>query len=84
MTDYLFQEELYSIPTPVLVIIPRPWHKILESERALLAKILGSVRLSMESVSIQCEPQINVENLKALNPGKMLIFGSKVSDGITP
>jgi hypothetical protein len=84
MNEYLYQEELYQIATPVLVVLPRPWHKILDHEKALLVKILGSVRLSMDAVLIQFQPESNVENMKALNPGKVLIFGSKMSNDIPP
>ena len=84
MNQYLFNEDLYHIPTPVLVVLARPWHKILDDEKALLAKILGSVRLSMESVMIQFHPQITVDEMRAINPGKALVFGSKMSGEIQP
>lgn len=73
---------MYDIASPVLVIIPRPWHNILEAERALLTRILGSVRLKAASVLVQHRPQVTMEQLKAFQPGKVLIFGSSFEPGI--
>jgi len=80
----LYQEEIYSVPTPVIVVLPRVWHDILEDDRALLAKILGSVRISMDSVLIVTRNNISKDGLAALNPGKVLIFGVPVQEDIKP
>jgi hypothetical protein len=80
--SYLYQEDLYTIPAPVIVVLPRPWHNILDSEKALLAKILGSVRVSIESVNIVVQASFSVESLLALKAQKILVFGSSVSAGI--
>jgi hypothetical protein len=82
--EYLYQEDLYHIPGSVIVIVSRPWHKILEDERALLAKILGSVRVGMGSVTIQSMPTVKIESLKAFGPQKVLIFGASVEGEIKP
>jgi hypothetical protein len=78
MLEHLFQEDLYTIPPSLVIIVPKPWHNILEDEKALLTKILGSVIINMGSVTIQSQPKVSMEFLKAFNPGKVLIFGSAI------
>jgi hypothetical protein len=82
--EHLYQEDLYNIPGSMMVIVSRPWHNILEEEKALLAKILGSVRVGMGSVIIQSMPTVKIESLKAWGPQKVLIFGASVEGGIKP
>lgn len=80
--SYLYQEDLYTVPATVVVVIPRPWHNILDSEKALLAKILGSVRVSMDSVTIVSREAVTINSLHILKAQKVLIFGASVSGGI--
>jgi hypothetical protein len=82
--QYLYQEDLYTIPSPVLVVIPRPWHNILDSEKALLAKILGSVKVNIDSVTIVFLERVSVDSVSAFKPRRILVFGSKFSEGINP
>ena len=84
LTPYLFQEELYQIPPRMTVIVARQWHKILDDEKALLTKILGSVRVSLDAVVILVMENISVESLVTLNPGKVLVFGVPVSHDVKP
>lgn len=76
--DHLYQEDIYHIKSPVLVIIPTPWHKILETDKALLTKILWSVRINLESVVVQTCTNFSLETLSLFNPGKVLVFGSTI------
>jgi hypothetical protein len=80
--EHLFQEDLYRVPAPVVIILNQPWHKILEEEKALLAKILASVRINIDSVLIRAEDRVTLETLQATNPARVLIFGSTVSPEI--
>lgn len=75
--ENIFQEELYRIPVPVVIIIPRPWHKILEDEKTLLAKILASVKLNIGSVAIMVREEVSPETIRNSNSEKLLVFGSK-------
>ena len=75
--ENIFQEELYRIPVPVVIIIPRPWHKILEDEKTLLAKILASVKLNIGSVAIMVREEASPETIKNSNCEKLLVFGSR-------
>jgi hypothetical protein len=83
-TPYLYQEDLYKVPSPLVIILSRPWHNILEDEKALLAKILGSVRINIDSVTIVYQPNVEWEALAVFNPARVLIFGSQLSGDIKP
>ncbi len=48
----VYGEEVYSIPSPVTVIIGVPWTEVTEDQRQLLSKILLAVRQSLDSVRI--------------------------------
>jgi hypothetical protein len=76
--SHLFHEEIYVLPPQMVVVTARPWHKILDEEKALLVKILGSVRVNINAISIVHQDKVSIESLKALNPGKVLVFGSDV------
>lgn len=84
LVENLYQEELYHIPTNVMVIIPKPWHKILEDEKALVTKILGSVKLNIDSVCIVFKPNVSIADLNLIKPGKVLIFGSSTTEEVKP
>lgn len=77
MTDPVFEslytEELY-LPLPkTTVVIPTPWIKVSEQERLLLSKILGSVKLSLDSVRIIEQPQFNLSTWVE-KPKKVICF----------
>ncbi|NOT76558.1 MAG: hypothetical protein HOP08_16640 [Cyclobacteriaceae bacterium] len=69
----VYGEEVYSIPTPVTVIIGISWNDIKEEQRVLLSKILQAVRLSLESVRIV---EMTPFDLSAMieKPSKVLAF----------
>jgi hypothetical protein len=82
--ENLYQEELYSISAPVVVVLNREWKFITEDERALLAKILGSVKLNLSRVQIISKPNLSLASLELLRPSKVLVFGSSITEGIAP
>ena len=53
-TDFatIYAEEVYSIASPVTIVISVPWSQITEDHRQLLQKILQAVRHSLDSVRI--------------------------------
>jgi hypothetical protein len=73
--EYLFQEDLYSIPASVVVVLAQPWHNILEADKALLAKILGSVKINIDSVVVTTQEQVSLNSLMRLKAEKVLVFG---------
>jgi hypothetical protein len=84
ITESLFTDEIYQIDHPVLIIIPRPWHKILEPEKALLSKILSSVKVNIDGVLIHTQQSLSSDTLAVFKPGKVLVFGSDIDPVIRP
>lgn len=65
----MFQEELYNIPQPVVVIIDQPWQDVSEAGRQLLAKILGAIelrpgqKLSLQAVQVVNQTSLQIDQL---------------------
>ena len=78
LAAYLFQEELYNVPPPTVVILAQPWESYNESDRALLGKILGSVKIDVGSVRILTRQTLSMDELAFDQATKVLIFGSAV------
>jgi DNA polymerase III psi subunit len=83
LASYIFQEELYDIPSPILVILRHPWSSYVESDRALLSKILGSVKIDSASVRILTRKSLSLSDLTSNQATSVLVFGSEM-DQITP
>ena len=80
---YLFQEEIYNVPEKVLVILAKEWHTYAPEERALLSKILASVRLSPDSAQVIVQTRLSLASLPFYNPAKVLVFGA-ANDEVKP
>ncbi len=82
----IYQEELYHIPQPVVVIIDKPWKEVSEPERQLLSKILGAIeirpghRLSLLAVQIVTQSTLAVNQLTG-HPTHIIAF-SPVPPGV--
>jgi hypothetical protein len=74
--EELFQEEIFILPRNTIVVVPGPWAKIPEEEKALLSKILSSVKLGLAGVCIISDPELSNARLLQLNPRYALVFGS--------
>jgi hypothetical protein len=80
-SSYLFQEELYQLPPqPLAVLLSHEWSKYSPEERALLAKILGAVKLDLASVRILTRKELSLNELSALAAPKVLIFGASLGE----
>lgn len=79
--ESLYSEELYQPTLKTSVVIPTAWKKIGDEERQLLSKILGSVKLSLESVKIIEQEQFNLSTWIE-KPNKLISF-SQASEGLT-
>jgi hypothetical protein len=78
---YLYPEDLYQIPaTKLVVTVSRPWEKYTSEERALLAKILGSVKLDLASVKIIESRSLSMSDLTAHKAARFLVFGADLSE----
>lgn len=75
---HLFGEDLYQIPVPVTVILRRSWEQYSSEEKALLSKILGSIKLDIAAVNVTSRTSISVSELKGMRAEKLLIFGTAI------
>jgi len=60
--ENLYSEDLYQPAKKTSIVLSTSWNKIGEDERQLLSKILGSVKLSLESVRIIEQQHFNLSN----------------------
>ncbi len=79
--ESLYSEELYQPTLKTSVVIPTAWNKVGEEEQQLLSKILGSVKLSLESVKIIEQQKFNLSTWIE-KPYKVISF-SPGFDGLT-
>ena len=56
----IYPEEVYSIPSLVNVVIDTPWTELPAEHQQLLSKILASVRLSLDSVRIVYQRELDL------------------------
>ena len=70
-----FGEELYQLPSRVLVVIPSAWNKVSDPEQQLLARILGSVKLSLAAVQIVSASTFSIEEATVYRAKAILSFG---------
>lgn len=74
--ETLFQEEIYSIPSPLVIVIAKPWNELTEDEHATLMRMLSALKLSLAAVQIIQRNEFSVEELSTLAPTKVLTFGA--------
>lgn len=73
---YLYDEELYSTQLGTLVILPTPWTDMSDEDKALLGKILNSVKLSLDAVKILTMAQVDFQTLTGYQGANVLNFGA--------
>jgi hypothetical protein len=74
--EYLYPEEIYSLPSRTLVILDHAWEDYSDDDKILLQKILGSVKLSLPMVNIISRKQFSLADLVPLNPERVITFGA--------
>jgi hypothetical protein len=75
--ESLYQEELYSLPSPVLFILNQPWESISEPDKTVLTKMIGALRLSLASVRIITRPEFTLADIAAYAPTKVIALGAR-------
>jgi DNA polymerase III psi subunit len=75
--DSLFPEPLYSFETPTTVVVTQPWEKIGSEEKVLLSKILGAIKLSLDSVAIKHQNKLDLST--GIKPKHVIYFGEPVN-----
>jgi hypothetical protein len=74
----LYQEELYSIPPKVLVILSDPWEKLTEGEQTTLTKMITALRLNIASIQIITLQSFSPADLAAYAPVKVIALGASL------
>jgi hypothetical protein len=77
--ETIFQEDIYSIPAPLLIVIAKPWDELSETEIDTLSKMLKAVKLSLASVQVIVMNQFDMNDLSVFSPNRILAFGSSLS-----
>ena len=75
--ESIYAEQLFSVAVPPTVILNQPWEKISNDERILLAKILGALRLSLDSISIKYQSTLDLSSW-IQKPKRVIYFGDPV------
>lgn len=78
-SDTIYQEEIYFLPSPTLIILHQPWSKVTSEERVLLGKILNSVGQRIESVRMVVQPEFNLQDFNPSSRSRVLFFGPPVN-----
>ncbi len=78
--EFLYQEDLYKATDATLILIDQPWANISETDKVLLSKILGSVKISTEQVSILQADKISLHELVQYNPIRIIAFGTSITE----
>ncbi|MCD9014339.1 hypothetical protein [Parachryseolinea silvisoli] len=73
---YLYQEDLYSLPPRVLVIVSDPWEKLTEAEQTTLTKMITALRLNIATVQIITRTAFTMADLAAYAPTKVIALGA--------
>jgi DNA polymerase III psi subunit len=73
--ESLYSEELYQPFPKTSIVIGIPWEKVSEEERQLLAKILGAIKLNLDSVRVVEQSQFNLSSWVE-KPETVLCFSS--------
>ncbi|HTE30529.1 MAG TPA: hypothetical protein VK666_09175 [Chryseolinea sp.] len=74
--EYLYTEEIYAVPSRVMVIIPQPWDDVNDADRQLLGKILGAVKMSLAAVHVIVAKEFDLRDVQLYSPRYIITFGS--------
>jgi hypothetical protein len=79
---HLYQEELYQFRSPLVVVLARAWESYSTDEQQLLKKILTSIKVDMNAVQLITAPALDLNSLHTYGAGKVLVFGSEISESL--
>ena len=77
--ETIFQEDIYSIPAPLLIVIAKPWDELSETEIDTLSRMLKAIKISLASVQVIVRKEFDVSDLSVFAPNRILAFGSSLS-----
>jgi len=74
--ENLFQEELYVLPSPLLIVLAKPWAELSTDELTTLTRMLNAVKLNLASIQVIVRKDFAMEELSAYSPDRVLAFGA--------
>lgn len=74
--ENLYQEELYQIPSRVLVVLSKNWEELSTDEIGVLTKILAAVKLRLDAVQVVTRKEFTPDDFATFSPVKILAFGA--------
>lgn len=77
--ETIFQEDIYSIPAALLIVIAKPWDELSETEIDTLSKMLKAIKLSLASVQVITRKEFDVSELAVFAPSRVLAFGASLT-----
>ena len=80
--EVIFSDTLYDLPSPVTVVIEKPWTAITLEERTQLSKILNALKLGIDRVRIIHQSSLDL-NMLVDSPSHVIVFGLSLS-GVNP
>ncbi len=81
--ESLFQEELYVLQSPLLIILSKPWPALSVDELSTLSRMLNAVKLNLASVQVIVRKDFSVEELSVYSPNRVLAFGAALKSSAT-
>ncbi|MBP9926991.1 MAG: hypothetical protein KBF45_13500 [Cyclobacteriaceae bacterium] len=75
----LYQEELYNIRTPLVILFSKPWNDLIEEELVTLNRMLHALKINLERVQILHRKEFTMAELSFLSPTRVLIFGATLN-----
>lgn len=75
INEYIFSEEVYQLAAKPVVVVNKPWREVSVDESTLLSKILAAIKLSLDSVNIVYQSQLDVTQF-SFKPKAVICFGS--------
>ena len=75
--DSLFSEQLFAVPVKPTIVVNQSWENIGTDERVLLTKILGALKLSLDSVKVISQPSLDISSWTE-KPKHLIYFGPPV------
>lgn len=77
--QHILNEEIYSIPGKIIIILPGAWSAIKRAELSLLDKILNAVKLTLNQVRVIEKTPVDLNELTVFSPTVVISFGSEIN-----
>lgn len=77
--ESVFQEEVYFIKPKLVIVIENPWQSLNEPEIELLKKIIGALKISLESIQLVSQSHLKISSFEK-RTNKLIYFGANAGD----